>query len=309
MEVNYYDVLGVERSANEREIRIAYKKMAAKCHPDKNPDKVNEAKEEFIEITAAYKALSDEKRRQEYDLRFSASSEGSGVSSSNAEVPRSPRSSRRANDRTRRKNATSQQNPWASANIPEMPTRNVPSPGSEQGPKIPEMPTRPIPNPNQRESNQDFRRYSMKDSLIKEFFKQSFVRVRNGFAPNLSRFDVVQFVAIAVNYGGDPKEVRKGGRDLFPEFGRDYRRCAQAFARSFNDYCDCNRLSMNIADVKIDKLSFYLSYDVALVKQAVEEVSDRVSAKVRGSSHVDSRPDPQFKPSEGRSFRGMGREF
>jgi curved DNA-binding protein len=61
-----YDVLGVQRGANNDEIRKAYRKLAKKFHPDMNPgDK--KAEEKFKEITAAHEVLSDEKKRRLYD--------------------------------------------------------------------------------------------------------------------------------------------------------------------------------------------------------------------------------------------------
>jgi DnaJ-class molecular chaperone len=63
---NYYDVLGVKRSASEKEIRSAYRKLARKHHPDVNPnDKASEAL--FKEINAAYDVLSDSDKRKKYD--------------------------------------------------------------------------------------------------------------------------------------------------------------------------------------------------------------------------------------------------
>ena len=63
---DYYDVLGVQRSASAEEIKKAYRKMAIKYHPDKNPgDK--EAEDKFKEAAEAYEILSDEQKRQQYD--------------------------------------------------------------------------------------------------------------------------------------------------------------------------------------------------------------------------------------------------
>jgi curved DNA-binding protein CbpA len=49
-EINYYDVLGVPKSATEGEIKKAFRKLAMKWHPDKNPDIVEEAAKKFQEI-------------------------------------------------------------------------------------------------------------------------------------------------------------------------------------------------------------------------------------------------------------------
>lgn len=63
---DYYDVLGLDRSASAEDIKKAYRKMAVKYHPDKNPgDKT--ADERFKEIGEAYEALSDPQKRAAYD--------------------------------------------------------------------------------------------------------------------------------------------------------------------------------------------------------------------------------------------------
>lgn len=63
---DYYKILGVERSASEQEIKKAYRKLAMKYHPDKNPgDKQSEDK--FKDINEAYQVLSDTQKRSRYD--------------------------------------------------------------------------------------------------------------------------------------------------------------------------------------------------------------------------------------------------
>ncbi|MBR5775721.1 MAG: DnaJ domain-containing protein, partial [Bacteroidaceae bacterium] len=63
---DYYEVLGVSKGASEQEIKKAYKKMAIKYHPDRNPgDK--EAEEKFKEAAEAYDVLHDPQKRQRYD--------------------------------------------------------------------------------------------------------------------------------------------------------------------------------------------------------------------------------------------------
>lgn len=63
---DYYEILGVERSADEREIKKAYKRLAMKFHPDRNPDNP-ESEEKFKEAKEAYEILSDAQKRAAYD--------------------------------------------------------------------------------------------------------------------------------------------------------------------------------------------------------------------------------------------------
>ena len=68
---DYYKILGVERKASADDIRSAYRKLAMKYHPDKNPgDK--KAEDKFKEINEAYQVLSDEQKRARYDQLGSA---------------------------------------------------------------------------------------------------------------------------------------------------------------------------------------------------------------------------------------------
>lgn len=63
---DYYEILGISKSASQDEIKKAYRKMALKYHPDKNPgDK--EAERKFKEAAEAYEVLRDEEKRQRYD--------------------------------------------------------------------------------------------------------------------------------------------------------------------------------------------------------------------------------------------------
>ncbi|KAJ3342112.1 DnaJ- protein scj1 [Gonapodya sp. JEL0774] len=64
---DYYMVLGVPRDAHNRQIRKAYKELSRKWHPDKNPEKKDEAQTKFVEISEAYEVLSDEEKRRIYD--------------------------------------------------------------------------------------------------------------------------------------------------------------------------------------------------------------------------------------------------
>ena len=64
---DYYDVLGVKKDATDAEIKKAYRKLALKWHPDKNPDNKAEAEEKFKKINEAYSVLSDKNKRYQYD--------------------------------------------------------------------------------------------------------------------------------------------------------------------------------------------------------------------------------------------------
>ena len=63
---DYYDVLGVARSASNEEIRKAFRKLALEYHPDRNKSN-KEAERKFKEATAAYEALKDPQKRAAYD--------------------------------------------------------------------------------------------------------------------------------------------------------------------------------------------------------------------------------------------------
>ncbi|XP_051126150.1 uncharacterized protein LOC127248049 [Andrographis paniculata] len=67
MGVDYYNILQVDKNAKDDELKKAYRKMALKWHPDKNPDNKKEAEANFKQISEAYDVLSDPQKRAVYD--------------------------------------------------------------------------------------------------------------------------------------------------------------------------------------------------------------------------------------------------
>ena len=63
---DYYEVLGVPRSATEKDLKAAYRKLARKFHPDVNPNDKS-AEEKFKEVSGAFAVLSDPEKRAKYD--------------------------------------------------------------------------------------------------------------------------------------------------------------------------------------------------------------------------------------------------
>ena len=73
---DYYEILGIEKGATPQEIKKAYRKLALKYHPDKNPDN-KEAEDKFKEAAEAYEVLSSEDKKAKYD-RFGHAGMGGG---------------------------------------------------------------------------------------------------------------------------------------------------------------------------------------------------------------------------------------
>ena len=75
---DYYEVLGVGKSSSAGEIKKAYRKMAIKYHPDKNPDDTS-AEEKFKEAAEAYEVLSDADKKARFDQYGHAAFEGNSA--------------------------------------------------------------------------------------------------------------------------------------------------------------------------------------------------------------------------------------
>uniref|UniRef100_A0A452R253 J domain-containing protein n=1 Tax=Ursus americanus TaxID=9643 RepID=A0A452R253_URSAM len=65
--VDYYEVLEVQKYASPEDIKKAYRKVALKWHPDKNPENKEEAERKFKEVAEAYEVLSNNEKRDIYD--------------------------------------------------------------------------------------------------------------------------------------------------------------------------------------------------------------------------------------------------
>lgn len=74
---DYYEVLGVDRSADAKQLKSAFRKKAMECHPDRHPDDAD-AESRFKELNEAYGILSDEQKRAAYDRMGHAAFEGAG---------------------------------------------------------------------------------------------------------------------------------------------------------------------------------------------------------------------------------------
>eukprot|EP00158_Paraphelidium_tribonemae_P005275 Partr_v1_DN27260_c0_g1_i2_m38741 putative DnaJ (Hsp40) homolog, subfamily C, member 21 len=75
----YYELLNVERTAQDDEIKKAYRKLVLRCHPDKNPDNIDEATRQFRLLQEAYEVLSDPQERAFYDRNRDAVMRGAGA--------------------------------------------------------------------------------------------------------------------------------------------------------------------------------------------------------------------------------------
>ena len=75
---DYYDILGVDRSASEDDIKKSYKKLAMKHHPDRNPKNREEAEKKFKEISHAYNVLTDSRKKTMYDQFGEEGLQGAG---------------------------------------------------------------------------------------------------------------------------------------------------------------------------------------------------------------------------------------
>ena len=84
--MDYYEVLNVSRDANETEIKKAYRKLAQKWHPDKNPNNTTEAEVEFKKIAEAYEVLSDTEKRSIYDTYGHEGLKNNGFDASNVDM-------------------------------------------------------------------------------------------------------------------------------------------------------------------------------------------------------------------------------
>ncbi|CAN5910091.1 J domain-containing protein [soil metagenome] len=76
---DYYDVLGISRSASSEEIKKAYRELARKHHPDLNPNDKKAAEQRFREIQQAYDILGEPEKRKRYDLHGHDAFEGAGA--------------------------------------------------------------------------------------------------------------------------------------------------------------------------------------------------------------------------------------
>eukprot|EP00250_Pteridium_aquilinum_P018622 c24144_g4_i1 orf=2-361(-) len=100
MGVDYYEILKVGRNASEDDLKKAYKRLAMRWHPDKNPDTKDEAEAKFKKISEAYEVLSDAPKRAIYDQYGEEGLKEIPNSESGEDVGRETRGGQQFNART-----------------------------------------------------------------------------------------------------------------------------------------------------------------------------------------------------------------
>eukprot|EP00854_Cymbomonas_tetramitiformis_P013963 gene13963-16505_t len=93
MAKNFYKALELEKNATDEDIKKAYRKLAMKWHPDKNPDNRSEAEAKFKEVTEAYETLGDPKKKEAFDRKGEEGATGRAQQYRAHNVPRRTRSS------------------------------------------------------------------------------------------------------------------------------------------------------------------------------------------------------------------------
>ncbi|MBI2831079.1 MAG: DnaJ domain-containing protein [Chloroflexi bacterium] len=87
---DYYQILGVPENASQEDVKRAFRGMAFKCHPDKNPGNEKQAEAEFKELNEAYGVLGDEGKRRQYDFarkgQFAGVGSGTGFQYSQQDI-------------------------------------------------------------------------------------------------------------------------------------------------------------------------------------------------------------------------------
>ncbi|HBN05447.1 MAG TPA: molecular chaperone DnaJ, partial [Bacteroidales bacterium] len=80
---DYYEILGVSKTATDEELKKSYRKLALKFHPDRNPND-KDAEEKFKEAAEAYEVLSNKEKRAKYDQFGHAGVDGPGFGGAGA---------------------------------------------------------------------------------------------------------------------------------------------------------------------------------------------------------------------------------